>query len=79
MQIAERSIPIAGFPNVAQAIEDLGDEDDARAAAMDCSTKTVRRLRHRLPAALKPFLCSPSAESLLLAALADVRKHKTRA
>jgi hypothetical protein len=58
------------FPTVLAALKELGGTDRDKAAALGVqSTKTIERLRQRLPAALKPFIAEPR---LLRALLADI-------
>jgi len=60
------------YPTVLATLKELGETDKDKAAALGVqSTKTVERLRRRLPAALKPFIVEPR---LLRALLADLEK-----
>lgn len=60
------------YPSVLAALKELGENDTDKAAALGVkSTKTIERLRRRLPASLKPFIFQPR---LLRALLADLDK-----
>jgi hypothetical protein len=60
------------YPTLLATIKELGLTDRERAAEMGVtSTKTVERIRRRLPAALKPFVTEPR---LLRALLADLER-----
>lgn len=66
------SLRTQDFPAVLAAIKALGGTDHDKAVAIGVrSSKTVERLRVRLPAPLRPFITSPS---LLRALLADVER-----
>jgi hypothetical protein len=66
------SLKTDSYPSVLAALKELGETDKDKAAALGVqSTKTVERLRRRLPAALKPFIAEPR---LLRALLADLDK-----
>lgn len=61
------------FPSVLAALKSLGETDKDKAAALGVgSTKTIERLRRRLPAALKPFITEPR---LLRALLSDIERE----
>lgn len=70
------SLKTEDFPSVLAALEDLGPTDRARAAILSQSTKTIERLRRRLPASLRPFINEPR---LLRALLADIEAHHQHA
>lgn len=60
------------FPTVLATLKMLGETDKAKADALGVgSTKTIERLRRRLPSALKPFIVEPR---LLRALLSDIEK-----
>lgn len=69
------SLKTQDFPTVLSALKNLGGTDRDKAAHLGVlSSKTIERMRVRLPASLKPFIAEPS---LLRALLADVEQQAT--
>lgn len=66
------SLRTQDYPTLMTTLESLGKTDKERAVALDVqATKTIERLRRRLPAAIKPFIIEPR---LLRALLADLEQ-----
>ena len=60
------------FPEFLEALKALGETDKDKAAALGVqSTKTIERLRRRLPSAFRPFVSEPR---LLRALLNDLER-----
>lgn len=68
-------IPTSEYPDLLQTLQSLGETDSERAAALDVGhTKTVERLRKRIPVQMWPFVKSPYAKQLLRALLQDLER-----
>jgi hypothetical protein len=67
-------LPTADFPTLLSALQSCGPNDKDRASRIGVGTKTVERLRDRLPSAMYPFVKGPRAAELLRSLLADVER-----
>lgn len=70
-----KTISADNFPTTIAVIQSLGENDTARAAELEVGhSKTVERMRRRLPGQLWPFLKSRHAPRLLRALLEDIER-----
>lgn len=68
-------IPTAEFPTLLSALQSCGPNDKDRASRIGVGTKTVERLRDRLPSAMYPFVKGPRAAELLRSLLTDIEQR----